>query len=311
VRRYDPEVRRPAVPTPLHEIHDDILERSHIRILIKRDDLIHPAIPGNKWRKLIYNLQAARDAGHDTLLTFGGAYSNHIYAVASAGRIFGFQTIGVIRGEEHLPLNPVLGHAVTCGMTLRYLDRASYRRKYDQDIIASLAAQFGDFYLVPEGGTNCLAVRGCAEAVAEIEEPFDYLCCPMGTGGTLTGLVAGLAGRARALGFSALKGGSFLADDVRELLTRCEYPPYDNWAVVTDYHFGGFARQTEELTRFIDDFRERHQIALDFVYTGKMMFGILDLVAGGHFPTGSTIVAVHTGGVDIGQGSPLDSVADG
>src|SRR5690606_10684197 len=148
-------------------------------------------------------------AGHDTILTFGGAYSNHIYATASAGRLFGFRTVGVIRGEEHLPLNDVLRHAVTCGMTLRYLDRTRYRRKYDEDIVAPLRAEFGDFYLLPEGGTNPLAVRGCAEVVAEIDVPFDYLACPMGTGGTLAGLVAGLRGRAHALGFPVLKGGAF------------------------------------------------------------------------------------------------------
>lgn len=305
-----PDVHRQLAPTPLHEIHDDTLARHEVRLLIKRDDLIHPAMPGNKWRKLIPNLEAARHAGHDTVLTFGGAYSNHIHAVASAGRLFGFRTIGIIRGEEHLPLNDVLRHAVACGMTLRYLDRTSYRRKYDEDIIASLEAEFGDFYLLPEGGTNCLGVRGCAKTITEIDVPFDYLACPMGTGGTLTGLVTGLRGRGRALGFPALKGGSFLAREVRALLARCGHPPYDNWTIVPDYHFGGFARKDARLTRFMDEFTARHGVGLDFVYTGKMMYGLLDLVKRGSFASGTTIVAVHTGGVDTGRPLTLDPVAD-
>lgn len=304
-------MHRPLTPTPLHQIHHDALAHHEVRLLVKRDDLIHPAIPGNKWRKLTPNLEAARRAGHGIILTFGGAYSNHIYAVASAGQLFGFRTIGVIRGEEHLPLNNVLRHAVACGMTLRYLDRTSYRRKYDEDIITSLRAEFGDFYLLPEGGTNCLAVRGCAETIAEIDIPFDYVACPMGTGGTLTGLVTGLQGRGHALGFPALKGGAFLAEEVRALLARCELPSYDNWTVISDYHFGGFAKKTEQLTRFIDDFTERHGIVLDHVYTGKMMYGLFDLISRASFAPGTTIVAVHTGGVDASRPSTLDPVADG
>jgi 1-aminocyclopropane-1-carboxylate deaminase/D-cysteine desulfhydrase-like pyridoxal-dependent ACC family enzyme len=271
-----------AEPTPLQEI-----TLAGVRLLVKRDDLIHPLVPGNKWRKLKYNLAAARAAGHDTLLTFGGAYSNHIHAVASAGKLFGFHTIGVIRGEEHLPHNEVLRHAVDCGMTLTYVDRAAYRHK------EALFAEFADrAYLLPEGGTNDLAVRGCAELVAEIDEPFDYLCCPVGTGGTLAGVVVGLAGRAHAVGFSVLKGGGFLRDTVRTLVGD-----RDNWSIELDYHFGGYARETAELRAFVDDFTATHGIPLDHVYTGKMMYGVVDQIRAGRFAPGTTIVAVHTGGV--------------
>jgi 1-aminocyclopropane-1-carboxylate deaminase len=273
-----------AEPTPLREV---ALPEAGVRLLVKRDDLIHPSIPGNKWRKLKYNLAAARDAGHDTLLTFGGAYSNHIHAVASAGRLFGFHTIGVIRGEEHLPHNEVLRHAVECGMTLTYVDRAAYRRKDE------IFAQFADrAYLLPEGGTNALAVRGCAELVAEIDEPFDYLVCPLGTGGTFAGVVTGLAGRAHALGVAVLKGGAFLHDTVRALV-----PAVDNWSIELGYHFGGYARETAELRAFMADFTATHGIPLDHVYTGKMMYGVVDQIRAGRFAPGTTIVAVHTGGV--------------
>lgn len=277
--------------TPLQEVVDARLAAAGVRLLVKRDDLIHPLVPGNKFRKLKYNLAAARAEGHDTLLTFGGAYSNHIYAVASAGKLFGFRTIGVIRGEEHLPHNEVLRHAVDCGMVLTYVDRATYRRKDE------LFARFADrAYVLPEGGTNDHAVRGCAELVAELDVPFDYVCCSVGTGGTFAGVVAGLGGRAHALGFPALKGGAFLVETVRELFPG---PDPGNWSLELDYHFGGYARRTEALLTFMAEFTEAHGIPLDFVYTGKMMYGVFDLVAKRRFPRGSTVVAIHTGGVPV------------
>lgn len=295
----------------MSEIYDEVLEHNRIRLLIKRDDLIHPDVSGNKWRKLVHNLEAAREAGHHTLLTFGGAYSNHIQAVASAGKIFGFRTVGVIRGEEHVPLNGVLHRAVQNGMLLRYLDRSTYRRKDEAEVIAAYSAEFGRFYLLPEGGTNCLAVRGCAEIVSEISHSFDYLCCSVGTGGTLAGLVAGLGGRSHAIGFPALKGASFLTDDVQRLLDRCSYPRYKNWSLVTDYHFGGFAKRSPELLEFIDAFGRKHGIALDFVYTGKLMYGLFDLIGRGYFAAGSTVVALHTGGVPSDPVSPPDPASNG
>ncbi|QGN48620.1 pyridoxal-phosphate dependent enzyme [Micromonospora sp. WMMC415] len=294
-------MQEPQTPTPLHEVADPVLASAGITLLMKRDDLIHPSIPGNKWRKLKHNLGAARESGADTILTFGGAYSNHIYAAASAGKLFGFKAIGVIRGEEHLPLNDVLRHAVGCGMELDYLDRDTYRRKYDADVLTYLRDRHGAFYLLPEGGTNCHAVRGCAEIIDEIDVPFDYICCPMGTGGTLTGLIAGLAGRAHALGFSSLKGATFLEGDVRSLLSNCGVVDQGNWTVMLGYHFGGFAKRKPELLEFIEKFGVTHGIGLDFVYTGKMMYGLFDLTRKGFFQRGSRIIVVHTGGVDASR----------
>ncbi len=305
---------RPTAPTPLQEVADAELEQHGVRLFVKRDDLVHPLIPGNKWRKLKYNIEAARQRSGHTILTFGGAYSNHIFATASAGQVFGFRTVGVIRGEEHLPLNQVLRHATECGMTLCYMDRTTYRRKYDDDVIRSLHDKHGDFHLLPEGGTNCLAVRGCAEIVDEIDMTYDYICCPVGTGGTLSGLIVGLDGKAHALGFSVLKGGSFLSDDVERLLQECGAADhrYRNWSISTDYHFGGFARRTPELRDFVDGFTRRHGLRLDLVYTGKMMYGIFDLARRGLFDRGATVVALHTGGVPpVADGGPPLSCCDG
>jgi 1-aminocyclopropane-1-carboxylate deaminase len=282
------------VPSPVSEVSDDRLAPFGVRLYLKRDDLIHPEIPGNKWRKLKYNLAAAREQGHRTLLTFGGAYSNHIRAVAAAGQYFGFSTIGIIRGEEHMPLNPTLAYAVERGMRLAYVDRTTYRAKADQAVIGGFRREFGDFYLVPEGGSNALALRGCAEVPAEIPFAFDYVCCATGTGGTLAGLALGLADAQRAIGFAALKGGDFLAGEVRRL--QAEYGRMtDNWSIETGYHFGGFARRDAELDGFVKDFAERHDIVLEWVYVAKMMYGVFALVRAGHFAPGSVLVAVVTG----------------
>lgn len=248
-----------------------------MRLLLKRDDVIHPEIPGNKWRKLKLNLAAAREQGAGTLLTFGGAYSNHIRATAAAGHYFGFSTIGVIRGEEHLPLNPSLAYAAEQGMRLTYLDRATYRQKYEPDVIDSLQQRFGDFFLLPEGGSNALAVHGCAEIPAEINEWFDVICCAVGTGGTLAGIAAGLRADQQALGFSALKGGDFLNNEVARLQREAYEHTTENWFIDLDHHFGGFAKRKPELDAFIDDFHTRHGITLDWVYVAKMMYGIYDL----------------------------------
>jgi len=283
------------LPSSVAELHDERLDRAGVRLLVKRDDLIHPEIPGNKWRKLKHNLAAATAEGHDTLLTFGGAYSNHIRATAAAGHLFGFRTIGIIRGEEHLPLNATLNYAVGRGMTLSYLDRATYREKHTPEVIESLTAEWGRFYLLPEGGSNALALRGCAELPAEVSQDFNVICCPVGTGGTLAGIASGLRAGQTAIGFSVLKGGEFLVDEVTRLQQEAFGEPTGNWRVECGYHFGGFAKSTPQLQGFIDDFAGRHGVLLDWVYVAKMMFGVFDLIEGGAFPRGTTVLAVVTG----------------
>jgi 1-aminocyclopropane-1-carboxylate deaminase len=283
--------------TPIEEVIDSFLKERKITLLIKREDLNHPFMSGNKWYKLKYNLHKAQVQGKKTLLTFGGAYSNHIYAVAAAGKLFSFNTIGVIRGEEHLPLNPTLSFSKENGMQLYYLDRAIYRKKNTSEIINLLQQKFGDFYLLPEGGTNQLAVKGCSEIINNITEEFDFICCPCGTGGTLAGLVTSLKGEKYALGFSVLKSASFLKDNVESLLQENNEDNYTNWDINLDYHFGGYAKLDKQLLNFVYNFSSQSKIPIEPIYTGKMLFGIYDLVSKGFFREGSRILAIHTGGL--------------
>ena len=283
--------------TPLEEVKDPLLNERKISLLIKREDLNHRDLSGNKWHKLKYNLQEARKQGKNTLLTFGGAYSNHIYATAAAGKIFNLKTIGIIRGEEHLPLNPTLSFAKDNGMKLYYLDRTSYKQKNSPEIINQLQEKFGSFYLLPEGGTNEFAVKGCSEIISKINIDFNYVCCPCGTGGTLAGLISGLNGKNFALGFAVLKGASFLKENVQSLLQNSNNNSLQNWDINLDYHFGGYARMDSDLLDFVKRFTSLTKIPLEPIYTGKMLFGIYDLAAKGFFKEGSLIIAIHTGGL--------------
>ncbi|UII28012.1 pyridoxal-phosphate dependent enzyme [Fulvivirga maritima] len=279
----------------IKEISHNFLDHKKVKLFIKREDLIHPYVSGNKWRKLKYNLIQAKEEGHDTLLTFGGAYSNHIYATAAAAKEVGFKSIGIIRGEQHLPLNPTLSFVKEHGMQISYMDRSTYRLKKTEEVIQQLRDEFGDFYLVPEGGTNNLAIKGCEEIVDDEVRSFDYVCSASGTGGTISGIIVGMQGAGQMLGFSALKG-DFLQKEVGDLLKGYGVD-YQNWKVNTDYHFGGYAKINAELMSFIHRFREEHNLPLDPVYTGKMMFGLWDLIGMDYFEPGSKILAVHTGGL--------------
>ena len=281
--------------TILQEIHDDVLDDKDLQLFIKREDLIHPTVSGNKWRKLKYNLQEAKRLNIDTLLTFGGAYSNHIYATAAAAHEAGMKSIGIIRGEKVEPLNATLSFAEDQGMQLQFVSRSIYREKSEIWFIDKLREEHGDVFIIPEGGSNVLAVKGCAEIPLEISVEYDYLCTPVGTGGTMSGLIAGCENKKHVLGFSALKG-DFLNTEVSSLLEEVECQ-FDNWIINTDYHFGGYAKISTELIEFIKEFKGKHGIDLDPIYTGKMMFGIFDLVKRGYFKPNEVIIALHTGGL--------------
>ncbi len=270
-----------------------ILHEKRVSLYIKREDLAHPLISGNKFRKSKYNLIEAEEKGFDTLLTFGGAFSNHIAATAYAGKKHGFKTIGIIRGEElegKWPENPTLKLAHEHGMRFKFISRTGYRNKNSPLFKERLAKEFGRFYLLPEGGTNALAVKGCEEILTPHDSRFNVICSSVGTGGTIAGLINGSHQDQRVLGFSALKG-DFFKEDIRKFAQR------ENWELQTDYHFGGYAKVTQELVGFINGFRTKTQIPLDPIYTGKMVFGILDLVKKNHFKAGTEILAVHTGGL--------------
>ncbi|KGO94334.1 1-aminocyclopropane-1-carboxylate deaminase/D-cysteine desulfhydrase [Flavobacterium subsaxonicum] len=266
---------------------------NNITLTVKREDLLHPHISGNKFRKLKYNILQAKAEGKTALLTFGGAFSNHIAATAAAGKEYNFATIGIIRGEElahKIADNPTLTFAQQCGMQLHFITREAYKNKTEPDFIANLIQQFGDFYLLPEGGTNDLAVKGCEEILDANDANFTHVCCAVGTGGTIAGIINSAAEGQKVLGFPALKGAGLLND-------ICKFAPKGNWELVEDYHFGGYGKVTEELILFINDFYVKTGILLDPVYTAKLFFGVIDLVNKGWFAPNSNILLIHTGGL--------------
>ncbi|WP_327317763.1 1-aminocyclopropane-1-carboxylate deaminase/D-cysteine desulfhydrase [Streptomyces sp. NBC_01235] len=288
---------RPRLPSPLQEVADDRFERHGVRLLLKRDDLIHPELIGNKWRKLVPNLERA--AGR-TLLTFGGAYSNHLRATAAAGRLLGLPTVGVVRGDELAgrPLNPSLARCAADGMRLHFVDRATYRRKTEPEVLKGLlgAADADDAYVVPEGGSNAAAVRGCRALGEELRDNggVDVAALACGTGGTLAGLAAGLAPGQRALGIPVLKGG-FLGDGIQALQEEAFGGRRGEWRLDERFHFGGYARVPPELDAFAEDFERRHGVPVERLYVAKSLYGLVALAEEGAFPRGTRLAAVVTG----------------
>ncbi|MEO0573078.1 MAG: pyridoxal-phosphate dependent enzyme [Bacteroidota bacterium] len=275
------------------EVRLPILETNGVSLTIKREDEIHPIISGNKYRKLKYTILEAKRLHHTALLTFGGAFSNHIAATACVGKEGGFRTIGVIRGDEleHTwEQNPTLKLAAAYGMHFHFLDRNSYRNKDGAAFLKGFREKFGPFYLLPEGGTNSLAIKGCEEILTDADAEFNVIAAATGTGGTLAGLINGSRSHQQVLGFSALKG-DFLKKDIRKFANK------SNWEMVTDYHFGGYAKVNVALVEFINDFKKHTGIPLDPIYTGKMVFGILDMVKKGKMKANTRILAIHTGGL--------------
>ncbi len=282
------------LPSPIQQVKMPLLENKGIQLFIKREDLIHPEISGNKWRKLKYNLLEAKRQAQKTLLTFGGAYSNHIAATAAAGYHFGFNTVGIIRGERTHPLNPTLSLATSYGMKLIYLDRSSYRNTNRRELATQLYPQA--HYFIPEGGTNTFALKGCQEIVEEsmnqMQTP-DYYALACGTGGTIAGIIQALNGKSKVIGFSALKS-DFLIQEVKQLIN---YQQYDNWSINTAFHFGGYAKTTPQLIQFINEFYNEHYIPLEPIYTAKALFGLLQLVEKKEIKKGTNILFIHTGGL--------------
>lgn len=269
------------------------LATADVTLHIKREDMIHPYVSGNKFRKLKYNLLQATKENQTTLLTFGGAFSNHILAVAAAGKENNFKTIGVIRGEElsdKTDENPTLRKSKEFGMEFEFVTREDYRNKKEAYFVEKLHQKFGSFYLLPEGGTNSLAIEGCKEILVDTDEEFDYICCPVGTGGTISGIINSAFSHQKVLGFPVLKG-DFLKEDIRKFAHR------DNWELIPDYHFEGYGKVNEELIRFINSFKLKYDILLDPIYTGKMVFGVIDMIQKQYFPNGSKILLIHTGGL--------------
>ncbi len=271
----------------------DLNVRIGTALYLKKEYITHPFLSGNKYRKLKYNLVKARESGFDTLLSFGGAFSNHIDALAKAGSQFGFKTIGVIRGEElknQIHNNPTLKKAVNNGMHLHFVSRAWYRVKDQQEALNTLKAEFGSFYTIPEGGTNALAIKGCEEILTDDDAAFDIICCSVGTGGTLAGIINKSRPDQKVYGFMAVDDSSREADIT-------SWTNKKNFEIISDYNFGGYAKINRDLISFINRFHEEHGIPLDPVYTGKLLYGVQDMIENRQFEPRKKILVIHTGGL--------------
>lgn len=270
-----------------------VYHKNDIQLDVLREDVNHPLIQGNKFRKLKYNLIEAKAQNHNTLLTFGGAFSNHIHATAAAGKAFGFQTIGVIRGEElrDKKLNHTLQEAQDFGMKFNFVSREDYRQKHSEIFLNQLKTDFPNAYILPEGGTNELAVKGCEEILSERTQSYDFICVAMGTAGTISGIIKASENHQKILGFPALKATGFLKNEIRK------YTDKTNYEIINAYHFGGYAKFSHELITFVHDFYAKTQIPLEPVYTGKLFYGVHDLIQKGYFAKGTKILAVHSGGL--------------
>ncbi|MFJ9791326.1 1-aminocyclopropane-1-carboxylate deaminase/D-cysteine desulfhydrase [Streptomyces globosus] len=289
---------RERPPSPVVEVREPRFERCGVRLLLKRDDLVHPELPGNKWRKLAPNLRAAVAGGHRELVTFGGAYSNHLRATAAAGRLLGLGTVGVVRGDELAarPLNDSLARCAADGMRLHFVPRADYRRKAEPAVLARLLEDAGaaSAYAVPEGGSNALALGGCAALGRELRGVSDIVAVACGTGGTLAGLAAGLAPGQRALGVPVLAGG-FLGGEIRSLQRQAFGGPAGDWSLAEGFDHGGYARVPAALEAFAAGFEERHGVPVERIYVAKLLWALAELAERGAFPRGGAVTAVVTG----------------
>lgn len=303
-----------ASKVPVQRVEHKTFADAGIELLVRRDDLIDPELSGNKFYKLFFNLSIAREQGFIRLLSFGGAYSNHLHALAAAGKRYGFSTIGVVRGERPVQLSPTLSDAEAWGMKLIFISRADYRDKSDQELFAELRLRHGEFYLIPEGGANLQGAQGMQLLGQALEQQLkgDYtaVCIACGTGTSLAGLAAGIDSTKSALGFSVLKGEGGLGDAISTTYRQLRASDaIANWRLITGFHAGGYGKKHPEyLSQFWQDFERNNGIPLDPVYTVKMCWGISSLAQQGYWPRGSRIVAIHSGGLQGRRGFACPSV---
>ena len=287
------------IPSPLKAIYDPLFEKAGIQVFAKRDDLIDSEISGNKWRKLKYNIAASESL---PILTFGGAFSNHIAATAAACYRLDRKSLGIIRGERTQPLNNTLQQAEDYGMQLHFISRSDYRLKNHPEFIETLHKKLGEFFLVPEGGANIYGIKGAKDIITEIKQPFDYLVSAMGTGATLAGMIIASDIYQKQVGIPVLKNGGFLEDEVKTMMknycNEFDQPATEaKFELFTEYHHGGYARISDELLEFIRYFNKQHNIITDPIYSGKSAYALYDLIENGYFEKGSTVVWLHCGGL--------------
>lgn len=297
---------------PLFKVNSGFIKSKEVELFVYRLDLNHPHISGNKLYKLKYNLEEAKKQNKKTLLTFGGAFSNHIAATAAAGKEQGLSSIGIIRGEEPAELNSTLKFAKDCGMKLHFVSRTLYQNKEELNKYVSenflqlhlppLRGGLGrGFYSIPEGGSNELGIKGCQEITQNIPIDFDIVCCPCGTGATISGIILSLKEHQNAIGFQILKGENYIKTEVEKWLDHLKFHK-KNWKINEEFHFGGYAKLKPELLNFMLEFEKENAIPLDYIYTGKMIFGIMELIKRGKFKKGTKIIAIHTGGLQGNKG---------
>jgi 1-aminocyclopropane-1-carboxylate deaminase len=292
------ELEKTFNTSTLCRINNALLDQHKVELWIKRDDLLHPIISGNKWRKLKYSLQHAVSLSMNTIVSMGGAYSNHLHTLAYTGKVLGLNTIGLVRGEPASALTPTLRDAQNWGMALKFISRTEYRALRQYKLFDSFPELKTQQYWLPEGGAQALALQGVAELVSEIALPYDTICVPCGTGATLAGIIGAVPDSVNILGFAVLKNAGFLNTDVNTLLAI----PRRNWQINLAYHFGGYAQTNASLTSFIEEFKFNTKISLEPVYTGKMMYALYDLLKQGYFKPGQRIIAIHTGGLQGNRG---------
>ena len=281
------------IPTPITEIKSDLIASKKLSVFVKREDLIHPIISGNKWRKLKYNFEYMKQKKINKVLSFGGAYSNHLHALSWYANFNKIKSIGIVRGEKSTKLNSTLMFCKKNNMDLYYLDRDTYRtNKYSNDLIIDIKKKFKNIHILPEGGCNFLGVKGCKEILDELDEKYNFICASFGTGCTSAGIINSLRQNEYFLAFSSLKGGEKMKKNISDMSNNSK-----KWQIISDYHFGGFAKKNKKLDDFIKDFYFNHKIKLDPVYTGKLFFGIFDLISRDYFKPKSKILIIHTGGL--------------
>jgi len=281
---------------PSTQLKHPLLDQLKVALEVLRLDQVHPTVSGNKFFKLKYNLEEALKQNHRQVLTFGGAYSNHIYATAAAAKLAGLQSIGIIRGEVSDEKNPTLRSAKDAGMVLKGISRELYRDKTNSEYLDQLRQELGEFYLIPEGGTNALAIQGTTEILSNSQFNFSHLATPIGSGGTFAGLANSILPQQELLGISALKGEG-IQEEMKQLLQTHGIHPKGSISIWTQYHHGGYAKWSSELIEFIHWFWESFGIPLDPIYTGKMAFACWDLLQKKYFKPGSRVLLIHTGGL--------------
>ena len=287
------------IPSIITKINSNLFVQKEVQLFLKRDDLIHNIISGNKWRKLKYNFKAAKLGGYRTILSFGGEYSNHLHALSYAANQAGLKSIGVVRGAKK-KLNSTLSFCQSQKMDFHYMDRSIYRsHKYSKQVLLELKKLFGKFYLIPEGGNNLLGIKGCQEIVTELDFDFDYICCPVGTGCTASGIISSIKSSQNFIGFCAFHK-SF--EQNSSIKNYCNSKLSNNWQVISDNHFGGFAKINSNLIKFVRQFYLDYNIELDLIYMGKLFYSLFNLIERGYFPPKSKIVVLHTGGLQGLQG---------